>query len=154
MIRGLDKKERLVAFFKAKGHVRLVLRIVDVLELRNVYQDYLIEKCGRVHELPARRDMTRKAWLLKAFPNGWLTMPIDQLLEPMGLREVERLQSIIFAYADVRRQKGEPHRSEPCPDCGGSPRSGLCKSCHGDGVVLTFIEMSDEEKRLAEGGAL
>jgi hypothetical protein len=159
-IRGIDDKRRLLAFFSAKEHKNLVLRVVDVLELRNDEQDYLIRLCG--HGMQSATDEVidmrnksgwRKKELLLKYPNGWIVLPLDDLLDPMGMDEIAKLQAVIYHYADIRRQKGEPHRVEDCARCGGSGRlaSRECKFCAGSGRVYTFIEMSDEEKELAHG---
>lgn len=152
MIRGIDDKRRLLEFFGAKEHRNLVLRIVDVLELPNDQVDHLIHLVGKPAML-AGQDGWRKRHLLNEFPAGWIVLPLDALLEPMELEDVQKLQSVVYQYADIRRQKGEPNRVEPCPRCRGQGRfaGSLCKDCQGDGKVITFVEMSEDEKELARG---
>jgi len=152
-IRGIDDKRRLLAFFGAKEHKNLVLRVVDVLELSNKEQDYLLGLFVPDCFEAAVKDGWRKRVMLEKFPAGWIVLPIDATLEPMELADVAQLQAVVYHYADIRRQKGEPNRIEDCVKCRGKGRrvGGLCKDCQGDGKVITFIEMSEEERKLAHG---
>lgn len=166
MLRGIDDKRRLLGFFAAKKHVNLVLRVADVLELRNEQQDFLINAAvtdnpeinAVEHLAEGKGPGWRKQWLLTEFPNGYWVRPFDQLLERMSLENVQALQAIVYAYADIRRQKGEPCRIDTCEKCKGIGRGSRtfkdgtarpCKDCDG-GQVITFIEMSPIEQELAQ----
>lgn len=157
---AIDDKRYLLKFFAAKEHRNLVLRIVDVLELRNDYQDWLIDRCCL--GMPMPRDETRDAreasgWrkriLLQTFPGGNIVLPLEELLGPMEMTEVVMLQEICMAYHGIRQEKGEPSRVDPCGKCNGKGRNygQKCKDCDGGGKIITFLEMSDEERRLAMG---
>jgi hypothetical protein len=155
MIRGLDDKRRLLRFFAAKNHRNLVLRVVDILEMRNDRQDYLIRAVERLHgPLPAPEpagDGWRKKWLLRKAPTGWVLLDIDTLLEPLELAQVEELQQVLHEYRAVRLEKGEPNRVDDCEKCRGTGRvaGNICKTCDGDGQIITFLEMSPEEIEMA-----
>lgn len=157
MILGVDDKRRLLKFFEVKNHVNLVLRVVDVIELRNDQQNTLIKLIARVLDVESPTSSSwaserygwRKHWLLQQCPTGYIVLPLRDVLEPMSLEEIGSLQAIIYHYADIRRQKGEPHRVETCPHCASS--AGKCEYCGDSGQVITFLEMSAEEIKLAEG---
>ena len=165
-VRGIDDKRRLLAFFGAKQHKNLVLRVVDVIELRNEYQDQLIDETAvRENQRSGRSALMtqmlilkeknapgwRKNFIMQNWPGGWIVLPIDRLLEEKTMEQVEYLQEIVFAYADIRRQKGEPCRVDVCDKCRGSGtiQGRRCKDCD-SGQVITFIEMSPEEIAFAE----
>lgn len=160
MKRGIDDPKRLVAFFDCKSHRNLVLRVVDVLELRNDLQDFLIglvaEGDAVVERLTAEQaNGWRKQWLTRQYPTGYVVMPIKGIIDRIGLEATKVLQELVYAYADIRRQKGEPCRVAKCSQCRGSGRFAdrRCQQCDGEGQIITFIEMSDEEKALAEGAS-
>ena len=158
MIRGLDSKDRLLRFFAAKKHNNIPLRVVDILEMRNEEQDYLARATFKAL-LPerllddARVNETRKQWWLRHFPTGWVVLPIDKTLEPMTMEQVQRFQQCMYEYKQVRQHKGEPNRIEDCGHCKGTGRAGgkECDHCGGEGMSITFLEMSPEEQTLAEG---
>jgi len=161
-IGGLDKR-RLIAWFGAKEHKNLVLRVVDVLELSNDAQDFVIQLVrsmnGKGSDKHFVSDGWRKSWLLHYFPNGWVVLSIDELLKPMEFEVLKELQAVLFAYTRIRQEKGEPNRIDACVRCNGTGYRGVtastghCKHCEGEGHIITFIEMSSEEKALAEGRA-
>lgn len=160
VVRGLDDKRRLLRFFAAKNHRNLVLRVVDMLEMRTDELDHLIKTVvigalGKPEWPNIMMPMSPKQYLLKWFPGGWVVCPFEDLLNPLDLPAVERLQQSLSEYRAVRYEKGEPNKSEPCQTCQGSGRHAgrTCKGCEGDGLVYTFLEMSEDEARLAEGGA-
>ena len=49
--------------------------------------------------------------------------------------------------------QGQRSRVYKCDKCGGCDRinGGKCKQCDGEGITITFLEMSDEERALARG---
>jgi hypothetical protein len=143
VIPGLDSKERLLRFLAAKKHLNLVLRIVDLLELRHTSLDFLLEQVSRVSgPLPAERQGGwRKQWLLRQFPSGWVVVPIAATLESLDLGQVEKLQQVLYEYRSIRLEKGEPHTIRPCEKCGGKG----CQWCGGEGHTITFEEMSEWE---------
>lgn len=146
-VRGIDDKRRLLGFFAQKGHHNLVLRVVDVLELHPETQAKLIgmtainREGGLTGPIPGD-DLKR--WWLNQYPAGYIVIPIDKLLEPLPLAEVEVVQQVIAEYRNVRVGKGSPSRKEMCPKCAGNG----CKDCDG-GSIYVFLEMSDEEIELA-----
>jgi len=155
---AIGDKRKLIKFFAAKEHQNLVLRIADVLDLRNDQQDWLIglvEIVKSVPQPPVRKEATgwRKRWLLQTCPNGYIVLPFEDLLGPMDMKAVMRLQEVCYAYYNVRMGKGEPSRVDKCDKCGGSKQvdGAKCKQCDGTGITITFLEMSDEERRLARG---
>jgi hypothetical protein len=158
MLRGIDSVEKLRAFFEAKGHRYLVLRIADVLELANRHQDTIIGIASGVRPGAVRRLVDvlsshspvgwRKDWLAREFSDGYIRLPIDHLLESLpDMQALVELQEALQSYMHVRREKGEPCRVETCPHCQGQG----CRQCDGTGQIVTFVEMSDEEQLLAEG---
>lgn len=155
-IRGIDSKRRLLGFFGAKGHHNLVLRIVDVLEMRPGSQALIAGMVAINRGLTDTQPLagsSLKGWLLHQFPDGHIVLPIDRLLEPLPLREVEKIQVLTAEYHNVRLGKGSPSKTEPCPECGGTGfgrgEDGKCEHCDGSGRIVTFLEMSDEEIALA-----
>jgi hypothetical protein len=154
-IGGLDKR-KLLGWLAATEHKNLVLRIVDVLELRNDHQDWLIDLAGHVIARGGwvlTDDGWRKRWLLRHFPNGWIVLPFDKVLPPLDMDGIKKLQEIVFAYRGIRLEKGEPNKVEPCDKCGGTCKVAgrACRHCGGDGQIITFIETSDEERALMRG---
>lgn len=140
--RGIDDKRRLLGFFAQKGHHNLVLRIVDVLEMRNLARVAgMVAITREVAVCPADNV---KGWLLEQFPDGYITIPIDRLLDPIALKDVAQIQEVVAEYRDIRMGKGEPSRKEMCPKCAGLG----CDNCH-EGSIFIFLEMSDEEIALA-----
>jgi len=152
-IRGIDTPEHLLAFFKAKGHVNMVLRIVDVLEL--IQDDFLFIKSVVSRVIGADQFGTPKIFFLRLFPKGWIVLPWEKVLEGMKVPDMEKLQSALHAYKEIRWGKGEPNRVDPCPKCNGTgfkgTGDGKCENCDGSGKITTFLEMSDEEAAMAEG---
>lgn len=159
LLRGIDDARRLLGFFAAKNHHNLVLRVADVLEMRNDLQDrvafWRILRDGDQDQMSSGiwyTPRTRKLWFNRIFPSGWIVLPFRPWLESRSMDYLVLVQEVIYAYADIRRQKGEPCRIDTCAKCGGSGRlSGRrCQECNGEGRIITFIEMSDEEIELAE----
>lgn len=158
MIGAIDDKRDLLGWLAATEHNNLVMRVVDVLELRNEHQDWLLSYVMRVKGTPVpyqaiergleKQGKTRKQFLLHEFPTGWLVLPFDKLLETMDMGCVQKLQEIIFAYRGIRLEKGEPNKIEPCDKCAGKG----CKHCGGEGQIITFLETSAEERELMKGG--
>jgi hypothetical protein len=160
---AIGDKRKLLKFFAAKEHKNLVLRIADVLELRNDQQDWIIGLANLIRlpgltfksampEIKEAQGM-RKRWLLHQFPGGYIVLPFDELLGPMDMAQVKQLQEVCYAYHGVRMGKGEPSRVDKCDKCEGRGRvdGKKCKQCDGSGMTVTFLEMSDEEKALAKG---
>jgi hypothetical protein len=144
--RGIDDKRKLLGFFAAKGHRNLVLRVADLRDLPEPAQYTLITFLSKWGGL-ARPAIEKQPWwffLYHAF-DGYVSVPFDKLLEA-PLERLEELQQAMMLYRDVRRGKGEPSRIEACK-CKGF---GRCKECDGTGRIVTFVEMSDEERALAE----
>lgn len=143
---GLDKKERLLAFFEARGHHNLVLLVVDMLDMRMDQLDYLIALFADRYEFASRVEpQTRKSWLQFHFPDGSIVCPIVRVLQPMDLHEVEKLQQALFEYRETRIHKGEPVRIDTCDKCQGRG----CVACSGEGTTTTFVEMSEWETQAA-----
>lgn len=148
----------LLKFFGAKGHKNVVLRTVDVLELRNDLQDRVIEwsvNLVKHHRLSNfHGDGWRKRWLVQHHPNGWIVIPIERLLNYYDeFADTKLIQEVVSAYTDIRRQKGEPSVVEACPKCNGlGTINGVrCDECWGEGQIITVVEMSAEERALAMG---
>jgi hypothetical protein len=149
VLRGIDDAARLLGFFGKKGHLNLVLRVVDVLELIQDDLHWVINVAASYgHRGDTQRlgDGWEKRWLLSKFPSGWVVLPIEQLFASLKFRGLERLQSVIFAYRGIRMAKGEPHRKELCYKCSGAG----CRICDGFGEITTYLEMSEEEILLAK----
>jgi hypothetical protein len=154
VIPGLDSKERLLKFFEAKGHLNLVLRVVDMLDMRITSLDYLLHQVSRMVQANVadgmeQTDGWRKRWLLHQFPSGWVVIPIKAVLEPMDLAECEKLQQALHEYRAVRMEKGEPHTIRPCEKCLGRQSGRVCGYCGGEGQTITFEEMSEWETTAA-----
>jgi hypothetical protein len=159
MIGAIDDKRKLLGWLAATEHKNLVLRIVDVLELRNDHQDWLIYHAAAIRMVTIAAGSEgsgwRKGWLLNQFPNGWIILPFDKLLTPLNMDGIKKLQEIIFAYRGIRLEKGEPNKIEPCEKCNGTCAVGgrPCKHCDGEGQIITFLETSDEERQMMKGDA-
>jgi hypothetical protein len=150
---AIDSTKRLAAFFEAKGHRNLVLRVVDVLDLRFDHQDLIIGLAAESYAAsPREEQQSRKQWMQRLAPDGYLVLPLAPLLRGIDMEIASRLQEAIYAYTQVRRYKGEPSRTDDCEPCKGTGRvSGAkCGDCGGEGAVITFIEVSPEERVLAE----
>ena len=162
---GALTKDQVLRFFEAKGHRNIVLRPVDVVELSNDAQEFIL---GLIVNEALRRGSGAEAeafsqgqskdvdgWRLRFMqrfcPAGWIVLPIAETVSPLDFDQLTKLQSILVGYAKIRLEKGEPNRIDPCEKCGG--RGGDCPACDGEGRTITFIEISDEEARLAEGAA-
>lgn len=155
---AIGDKRKLLGFFAEKGHQNLVLRIADVLDLRNDHQDLLIAIINWVLEPEPRiREMAsgwRKRGLLRVFPGGHIVLPFEELLPKLHMVSIRDLQQVCQEYQQVRMGKGEPSRIDICGKCEGRGALGgkKCKDCDGEGRTVTFLEMSDEERQLAVGG--
>lgn len=154
MTAGLDNPEKLRAFFAAKGYRNLVLRVVDMLGMRLPDLDFLC-----VVALPTSsrsRGETHKQYLLRcANVDGYIVVPWDTLLLHADLAAIERLQAALAEYRSVRYHKCEPMRMDACTTCNHMKlpphgRRTSCPNCDGTGVTYTWIELSEEEQRLAE----
>ena len=142
-VRGIDSKRRLLAFFAQKEFHNLILRIVDVMELRG---EQLVRVVGMVQQIEggsfeAVSSTTLKQWFLRRFPDGFIALPIDKLLEPLTLRQVEDIQQVVAEYREVRLRKGWPARTDKHAKCGGAG----CRDCDNTGVIITFLEMDPDE---------
>lgn len=157
LVRGIDDKRRLLKFFAAKDHKNLVLRIADVLDMIQEDQNYVMNLVSLFKDMdPWYGDKNRrKAFFLKNYPDGYIRLPIDAILDPMELPDIEKLQAILYAYVEIRRGKGEPQEVEVCKECRGfgfvtEGRKRTCKACMGEGKIIIFTEMSKREIKLAE----
>jgi hypothetical protein len=142
---GIDDRKHLFEFFRAKGHRNLVLRVADVLDLKEAEQRRLCEliyTSGQVED--PRHFLIERG----AFFDGHLVIPFDQLdAAEVPLEKLLELQAIVYSYLNVRRGKGEPSRIDPCR-CGGKGKG--CKECGGTGTTRTYLEVSEAESRLGE----
>lgn len=149
-MRGLDSPQRLLEFFKAKNHKRLVLRTADILQMLAEDQlllTQLLVKLGRCPDEPGRPLRHR---LQELGVNGYLLIPIDLLSSRLTLEDLQQLQAWLTEYQEVRHGRLEPSRTETCSYCGGKG----CQRCGQTGQLMVLLEISDEEQRLAEGGEL
>jgi hypothetical protein len=149
MLAGIDDKKKLLEFFGAKQHKNLVLRVVDVLDLCNSAQEFLRKVvCGFWGVAPARTLPlgTLKQVFLHFYPAGYIVLPFKAILLHLSLEEIQTLQGVVYGYRDIRRSKGFPSRVDKC-SCEG--RKG-CEKCCGVGEIVTFLEMSEEERGLAK----
>ena len=150
MLRGIDQKTRLAAFFKAKNHRNLVLRVVDLIRLIQDDQQWMIHflvKCLSYSEATPQGDNWRKQWFKRNFPTGYIVIPVDAVLQHYSLQELARLQQIVHAVAELRFSDGAITRRETCEKCQGTG----CSWCGQTGVVETFLEVDATEQALAEG---
>lgn len=155
MLLGLDRKERLFRFFKTKNHKNLILRVVDVLELVQDDQLYLISLLAKLRGsvCTATTANERKRYFLKVFPDGYIKFPLKWLAESVDMLALNRLQCIMFNYVAVRREKGVPFRIDVCEKCNGTgvdSAGKACFYCGGGGKIEIVVEMSDDEIALAE----
>ncbi len=149
MIRGIDDKRKLLGFFAAKHHHNLVLRVCDLIELPLPSQAELVTLLrvyGGLDPYDAGREP--RDFFLHHSMDGYLVVPFAKLLEA-DLPVLQEVQQILYEYRDVRQGKGEPSRMEIC-ECEGHPLFGRCTKCDGSGKVIVYVEMSDDEKKLAE----
>jgi len=155
-IRGIDTPDHLMRFFEAKGHRNLVLRIVDVIELRNEHQQWLY------YQVAAQRMLTIegtpiegfKSWFLRQFPQGYIVLPFKGWIPYLSMDQLKTLQDICMSYMGIRFEKGWPSVSDVCAACRGSGKQAdgrKCETCMGLGKIYTYIEMSAEEVAMAVG---
>jgi hypothetical protein len=152
IFRGIDTPERLLAWFKAKGHRNLVLRTADVFELAPIDQEDLADLlCKAVPNLPTPTPVNMRLWFQNR--GRHIVTAIDDLIEKLDMKDIARLQEIIGYYIEGRRGKGEPSKVEPC-DCtdGGRSPQPNCRLCDGTGRIHVLLEVTDEELQLANGG--
>jgi hypothetical protein len=153
MRRGLDSKEKLLAFFKAKGHRNLVLRNVDLHDLSKNGRVLLLKLVHQTlgFDVPAGAEDNLKSQLLEWFPLGYVIIPMEKL-DGLELADLEHVQVVTYEYKNIRLEKGVPHKVETCEACKGRGKIGAreCKECLGEGRIITFLEVSDEETELAE----
>ena len=155
VVLGIGNRERLIKFFQARGQRNLVLRIVDVLEQRNDYQDFLIRTIENLELIQAGKTgvsptvqkglQSRKDFFLGKWPAGWIVLPLVDYLQSMSFDDVVKLQELIYNYQNIRCEKGEPCVVEQCRSCGGQG----CDGCCGMGKTTTLVEMSEEEEILS-----
>lgn len=169
--RGIDSVARLRAFFQAKGHKNLVLRVVDILDMPQASQAalriWLAAATVLTIDYSEQSLRQLKQWFVAIYPTGYIVVPWKAIGD--DLKELELLQQLLAEYRSVRLGKGEPSEKKPCPTCGGSGgkthvshgaggpmlhgNKGQCPDCEGLGWYRVFVEMSEEERKLAEGGA-
>jgi hypothetical protein len=143
---GIESKKKLLDFFVAKEHRNLVLHVPRLRELPLPIQHELITilvcDAGFSRELCADAG---RFWIQNS-RDGYLVVPFEKLLGEMDIKTVQRLQLILYLYKEERMGKGEPSRVDVCT-CQKKPD---CPKCQGQGMITTFLEMSEEEERLAE----
>jgi hypothetical protein len=152
---------------EAAGREFVVLRVADILDMREEDQRLGVEILVTAANLgvhPADPPaMTAKpydcqqlrSFIQRAGVNGYIRVSRDQI-SSLSMDDLAIVQQWLSVYRDVRLGKGEPSRTDPCEHCGGRGKiaGGLdCINCGGEGKVTTFLEISDEEAALAEGGA-
>jgi len=168
-IRGLDSPQRLLAFFKAKGQTNLVLRVVDMLDMRNVDLQTLITEVviRGAGTPPPAKIFSYKGYLTFHFPLGYVVAPMAALLEDRTLVELEFLQAALAEYKSVRYHKGEPTLRGECLECLGlppgqpmpgsitalTPNGVQCRDCNGARETITWLELDATEMALAMGSA-
>jgi hypothetical protein len=155
VIPGINSKRKLIDFFLKKNHKNLVLRIVDVMDLIQEDRNFLMYHLSQLTGIPFSfgNKQVVKSWFLKVYPSGYVVAPVSEFLDMFDLEGIERLQSILSAYVEVRRGKAYPVREDRCSCCLGIGRLGdksECPKCFGSGAITTFLEISDEEVLLAE----
>jgi len=143
---GIEDKRKLLGFFAAKGHHRLVLRVADLRELPLPAQHTLVGLFRTYGELEGG-DEDPLQFFSRHSLDGYVVAPFEKLLQA-EMRALLELQQVLYLYREVRRGKGEPSRVESCEECRGTG----CKKCGGNGLITTFLEMAPEERRLAERG--
>lgn len=158
LLRGLDSPQHLRAWMEAAGREYLVLRVADVLGMLPEDQRLLLnliavatraETSERVDDARLRTTIQRLGW------SGYVRIPRDAVCS-LSLGDLEILQQWLSVYREVRLGKGEPSRVDPCEDCGGSgKRHGIrCDKCLGEGEIVTFLEISEEESDLSSGALI
>jgi len=152
MLRGIDDPVRLRRFFEEKRQTNLVLRVADVMALREddqVLLLLLLERFGT----PAPEHPTREGRLQRAGTNGYILISTADLCR-LDLEELQVVQALIHSYREIREGKGEPSAIESC-DCTADRRRApdpRCRMCSGTGELLVLQELSPEERELAGGG--
>jgi hypothetical protein len=146
VIPGIESKKKLLDFFVAKHHRNLVLHVAALKELALPIQHELISIliCDAGFSRESCADAGR-FWIQNSM-DGYVVLPFAKLLASMEMKTVQRLQLILYLYKEVRMGKGEPSRVDAC-SC---HHNAECKTCHGTGIITTYLEISEEEERLAE----
>jgi hypothetical protein len=155
ILRGLDSPEHLRAWMEAAGREFLVLRVADILDMTEDYQrlglDWIAMACGG--SAPNLEGPQLRSHIQGAGINGYINIPRDGICS-LSLDDLQVVQQWLSVYRDVRLGKGEPSRIDPCEKCGGLGTIAReeCGECGGEGRIITFLEISDEEAVLSEGG--
>ena len=138
--RGIDTVEHLMAWLQARGQQRIVLRLVDVLDLPLAHQ----QRVAIWNNLVPGHD---PAALRLAFQHlareGYLTIERNKLAS-FTMTQVQQLMALLDAYKAIRVSKAYYTQEEAC-----ACRSHPCPICHGAKVIHTLMELDENEKRLA-----
>ncbi|MBT8430103.1 MAG: hypothetical protein KJN79_09355 [Gammaproteobacteria bacterium] len=152
---GLDSPEHLRAWMEAAGRRYMVLRVADILDMCEVDQQLFLQwmtlASGGVSG-PELGGAPLRAAIQGAGVNGYIRIPRDAICS-LSLADLLLVQHWTSVYRDVRLGKGEPSRTDPCAYCQGTGRVNArrCRDCGGDGAIVTFLEVSDEEIALCRG---
>jgi hypothetical protein len=155
ILRGLDSPEHLRAWMEAAGREFLVLRVADILAMREDDQRLALEwiaiACGG-EAIQGLEGTMLRSHIQGAGINGYIRIPRDGICS-LSLDDLQVIQQWLSVYRDTRLGKGEPSRIDPCERCRGRGKiSGMdCPICGGEGKILTFLEISDEEAAISEG---
>lgn len=143
-------REELSRWFAVSGYQNLVLRVVDLLEISQRYRDLLYRIMVADLGMPPRWDGEDfKSWFGRLYPGGYVVLSVQAIVANVPEGTLGELQQLVNAYRDYRQlHKGEPNRTESCICQGRKP---MCKRCGGEGVIVTFLDMSDKEQELARG---
>lgn len=158
MIRGLDTPEHLLAWMTAAGRKNVVLKVADVLDLPQDDQRLLVGlisvASGTTEPAQRLEGSALRSRIQALGTGGYILIPREEICS-LPIDDLAILQQWLAAYREVRLSKGEPSRVEPCAACSGDGRrhGKMCSVCHGEGKMIIFLEISDEESRLSCGGA-
>lgn len=159
LLRGLDSPAHLLAWMREAGRAYLVLRVADVLDMTEQDQRLWIQIVGAatgggdpaVAKGAAMTGAALRSAIQGMGTNGYIRLARADLCS-LSLDDLQVVQQFLTIYRDVRLGKGEPSRTDPCKDCGGTGRVGRseCRQCGGHGQIITFLEISEEEARLSQ----
>lgn len=155
ILRGLDSPEHLRAWMEAAGREFVVLRVADILDMMEDDQrlglEWIALACGG-EAIQGLEGTVLRSHIQGAGINGYIRIPREGICS-LSLDDLQVIQQWLSVYRDVRLGKGEPSRTDPCEHCRGRGQiDGLdCRECGGEGEIITFLELSDEEAALSEG---
>lgn len=158
ILRGLESPEHLQAWMEAAGREFVILRVADILDMSTGDQrlglQWIALACGG-EVLYDLEGTALRSHIQGAGINGYIRIPRAGICS-LSMDDLHVVQQWLSTYRDVRLGKGEPSRIDSCEECAGAGKlhGHKCENCGGEGEIITFLEISEEEVALSEGRTL